>query len=134
MPIRGLQAIERRAGERCEYCGAPQRVCGYRFHVEHITPRALGVTDDHANLALARGPCNLAKGPRTQGTDPTTGATVPLFHPRLQRWEEHFTWADDGCTLLGMTPVGRATVVTLDMNAAIRLESRALWRELGFLP
>jgi hypothetical protein len=87
-----------------------------------------------SNLALACGPCNFAKGAQVRSTDPLTGVSVPLFHPRADRWEAHFEWAGDGCTLVGRTPVGRATIVTLDMNAALRLEARADWRQLGLLP
>ena len=133
MPTR-RQLIERRAGWRCEYCRAPQRVCGYRFHIEHIVPRVLGGADDLSNLALACGPCNLSKGARVRGVDPLTGASAPLFHPRTDRWQAHFEWAPDGRTLVGRTPIGRSTIIALDMNAAIRLEARTDWRELGLLP
>jgi hypothetical protein len=68
------------------------------------------------------------------GQDPHTGAEVGLFNPRKQLWEEHFRWADDGQTLVGMTPTGRATVVALDMNADLRAEARRLWFETGLLP
>src|SRR5918992_4806912 len=99
MPPR-RRAVEQRAGWRCEYCRAPQRICGYRFHVEHIWPRTLGGTDDRSNLALACGPCNFAKGARTHATDPLTGESFPLFHPRIHCWDEHFAWAEDGCNIV----------------------------------
>ena len=128
------QVIERQADRRCEYCRAPQRVRGYRFHIEHITPRTLGGSDDASNLALVCASCNLAKGPRTQETDPVSEEVVDVIHPRLQVWVEHFAWDADGFTLVGLTPCGRATVVALDMNAPIRLESRSLWHALWLLP
>lgn len=133
MPTR-RQAVEQRAGWRCEYCRAPQRVCGYRFHIEHIQPRRLGGTNDASNLALACGPCNLAKGTRTDSTDPLTGESISLLHPRIHRWDDHFTWAEDGRMLVGRTPIGRATIVGLDMNSTLRLEARGDWRGLGLLP
>src|SRR5579872_2021432 len=98
---RGLTAavlrrlVEERAGARCEYCHAPQRVSGYRFHLEHILPRAHGGSDGPDNRALACATCNLAKGDRTAGIDPRTGAAVSLFNPRTQDWEDHFRWAND---------------------------------------
>jgi hypothetical protein len=58
---------------------------------------------------------------------------VLLYHPRTQRWEEHFAWSSDGSTLVGLTAVGRATISALDMNNPLRLEARLLWRELGLL-
>ncbi|MGI8913546.1 MAG: HNH endonuclease [Chloroflexota bacterium] len=130
----GRPLVERRARWRCEYCLAPQRVCGYRFHVEHILPRVLGGTDDLGNLALACGPCNLAKGARTHGPDVLIDAVVTLFHPRINSWDDHFSWADNGYTLLGLTPTGRATVATLDLNASLRTVARRYWRELGLFP
>jgi hypothetical protein len=133
LPASRRFAVERRAGRRCEYCRAPQWVCGYRFHVEHITPRALGGGDDPDSLALACGPCNFAKGARITATDAETGREVALFHPRRDRWAEHFAWLDDGIRLVGISPPGRATVGALDYNSTLRLEARRLWRALGLL-
>jgi hypothetical protein len=45
-----------------------------------------------------------------------------LFHPRRDRWDEHFAF--QGALIVGLTPVGRATVRTLNMNGADRLEVR----------
>jgi hypothetical protein len=126
--------VEERAGLRCEYCHAPQRVSGYRFHVEHILPRGQGGPDALANRALACATCNLAKAGRTVGRDPRTGVEVNLFNPRTHVWEEHFRWARDRQTLVGRTPTGRATVATLDMNNALHREARHLWFETGWLP
>jgi hypothetical protein len=36
--------------------------------------------------------------------------------------------------LTGVSPVGRVTVVALDLNAEARLEARRLWFETGWLP
>ncbi len=109
-------------------------MCGYPFHLEHILPRSRGGTADLANRALACSPCNLAKGPRTEAIDPVTRMAVQLFHPRTDRCEEQFAWADDGYTVLGLTPVGRATIAALDLNMPLRLTARRDWRELGLLP
>lgn len=108
-------------------------VCGYRFHIEHIVPRASSGTDHIDNLALACAPCNLAKGAHILAVDPATDTTVPLYNPREDRWGEHFTWDADGRTLAGLTPVGRAALSLLDLNALARLDARAFWRELGLL-
>ncbi len=128
------RAVERRAGERCEYCRAPQRVAGYRFHVEHVVPRSHGGSDDLSNLALSCATCNFAKGATIAALDRDTGTRVPLFNPRLDHWEEHFEWADDGFTLLGRTPVGAATVAALNMNQPVQTTARPLWRQLGLFP
>ncbi|MBI1831518.1 MAG: HNH endonuclease, partial [Planctomycetes bacterium] len=74
--LRGL--VEARAGWRCEYCRAPQRVAGYRFHLDHILPSANGGSSGPSNRALACAPCNLAKIDRDHAEDPQTGDEVRL--------------------------------------------------------
>lgn len=49
-----------------------------------------GGSDDSAGLALACDRCNAYKGPNLTSIDPETEAIVPLFHPRIDRLEEHF--------------------------------------------
>ena len=126
--------VEKRAGRRCEYCHAPQRVSGHRFHLEHVIPSARGGSDAFHNRALACATCNLAKGDRTVGIDPRTNVEVGLFNPRTLLWEEHFRWASDRQTIVGRTPTGRATVAELDMNGELHRQTRRLWFETGWLP
>jgi hypothetical protein len=109
-------------------------VCGYRFHVEHVLPAALGGPDALPNRALACASCNLAKSDRTRALDPETGEEVALFNPRQQDWEEHFGWSEDGESLVGRTACGRATVAALDLNNELRREARRLWFATGWLP
>ena len=118
-PPRICADVEQRAAWRCEYCHAPQRVSGYRFHLEHIIPRAQGGSDAPSNQALACATCNLAKADRTAGIDPRTEVQVALFNPRTHVWEDHFRWAKDQQTILGRTPTGRATIATLLIPALI---------------
>jgi hypothetical protein len=47
---------------------------------------------------------------------------VPLFHPRKDSWDDHFMSRDG--YVFGVTPVGRATVRLLNMNALRRVELR----------
>ena len=84
--------VEKRARHQCEYCQAPQNICAYTFHIEHILPRSKGGLDKLSNYALACFYCNNSKGAHTTGHDPETGEDVPLFHPRKDKWEEHFKW------------------------------------------
>lgn len=51
--------ILRRDGHRCRYCGAGALAAP--LTVDHITPLALGGTDDPDNLATACEPCNSGK-------------------------------------------------------------------------
>jgi hypothetical protein len=117
------QLVTRRATERCEYCGLAQAGQEARFHIDHITPRAAGGPTTAKNLALACVSCSLRKEARRSAVDPLTGRTVPLFHPRNQRWASHFRW--DGVSVIGLTPTGRATVIALQMNRPLVLAIRA---------
>jgi hypothetical protein len=59
---------------------------------------------------------------------------VRLFHPGLDRWEEHFAWDNDGVTALGRTAIGRATVQGLAMNGPRQIAARPYWRLIGLFP
>lgn len=61
------------------------------------------------NLALSCQHCNNHKYNKTVGRDPVTTGAVPLFHPREQRWQNHFEWNSDYTLIIGLTPTGRAT-------------------------
>ena len=126
--------MEDRAQERCEYCHAPQSVCGYRFHLERIVPLALGGSDAEDNRALACASCNLTKSDHVSGSDPLRGDTAPLFHPRPHIWHEHFAWDEDQRTLTALTSIGRVTIATLSMNSDLHLIARQLWFDSGWLP
>lgn len=108
--------VVERAKGCCEYCRSQVRFAMQSFSVEHIVPRSRGGKTEFENLALACQGCNNHKYTKTKGRDPVNGEIVPLYHPRLQRWREHFAW-DEGCVLIiGLTAVGRATVRALCLN------------------
>jgi 5-methylcytosine-specific restriction endonuclease McrA len=97
-------AVRRRAGSRCEYCGLPQEVVSRTtFHIEHITAKQHGGTDDPNNLALACDRCNLFKGPNLTSLDPLSGDLVLLLNPRRDKWSAHF--AQRGAEIVGLTRV-----------------------------
>jgi hypothetical protein len=107
--------VRRRAGDACEYCRLPQAASRFvRFHVEHIVARQHGGPTEPDNPALAFGFCNFHKGPNIASLDPESGELVPLFHPRRDRWTDHFAW--EGTIIVGRTATVRATVRLLAMN------------------
>ncbi len=112
-----------RAGRRCEYCGLSQDSQEATFHIDHIVPRMAGGLSLADNLALACVSCSLRKEARRSAVDPNSHRSVALFHPRRQRWSDHFRWV--GPRVLGLTPTGRATVVALRMNRPLVLAIRA---------
>jgi len=124
--------VRQQAEFRCEYCGLPEQgVPLVTFHLEHIIPRQHGGGDEPDNRALACPWCNRAKGPNLSGIDPDTQALVPLFHPRQQAWPEHFAFA--GAHIIGLTPVGRATVRVLAMNRLEPLQIRTWLLQEGLI-
>jgi hypothetical protein len=84
------------------------------FQIDHILAQQHGGKTTLNNTALACFHCNLHKGPNIAGRDPTSGRMTRLFHPRNDRWADHFRW--QGATLVGRTAVGRTTIYVLDMN------------------
>jgi hypothetical protein len=114
--------VRRRADNRCEYCLLRQAHSNLTHHVEHIVAKQHGGSDDAGNLSFSCHRCNHHKGPNLTGIDPVTGELVPLYHPRQDKWAEHFAF--QGARIEGRTPVGRATVHVLAMNDSRRLELR----------
>lgn len=100
----------------CEYCMSQEQFCPDPFSLEHIIPRARKGSHDRKNLAFSCLGCNNFKYNFTEARDPLTGEMAPLYHPRRQRWTDHFAWSDDFAEIYGVTPVGRATVARLQLN------------------
>jgi len=76
--------------------------------------------------------CNLHKSDRMGGIDPETQTEVLLFHPRADRWDDHFVIDLDTGEIRPLTPSGRVTVVMLHLNSPLQLHARRHWIQLGF--
>src|SRR5947207_15820147 len=107
--------VRERAGGLCEYCRLPERVSDLRFVLDHIIAQKHKGATAADNLALACDFCNLHKGSDIAGLDPLNGTLSRLFHPRHDKWTEHFR-LDPSAYLVGLTPMGRATIEVLSMN------------------
>ena len=110
------------ARQRCEYCLIRQDVTIYSHEVDHIIALKHGGQTQTDNLAAACLPCNRSKGSDLTTFDPRSNALVPLFNPRQHIWSEHFILED--AIIVGLTPIGRATVIRLKLNAPTRLLHR----------
>jgi HNH endonuclease len=122
--------VQTRAESRCEYCRLPKSASFLPFQIDHIrAEKHGGITAEH-NLALACPHCNRYKGPNIAGVE--GGNLVRLFHPRLDRWQEHFR-TDHGW-IYGVTPIGRVTVQVLAMNRPDQLLIRTELLEDGLWP
>lgn len=134
------ELIRSRANYLCEYCHSPEQISATRFTVDHIVPQSLGGSDDLNNLALACRRCNERCYNFISGYDPVTKTIVPLFNPRSHQWKDHFIWSADTKSIVGKTPMGRATVSRLDLNDERYLEqdsirnTRSFWAKAGWHP
>lgn len=108
--------VRERAQGCCEYCLCQEDYGPDAFSDEHIIPLAAGGQSKAENLARACQRCNNFKYNKTSALDPLSQEIVPLFHPRHHDWHEHFAWSDDYTMMIGLTPIGRATIVALDLN------------------
>ena len=124
----------RRALGRCEYCRSSAAFAHQSFSVEHIRPRSRQGRDSLANLAVSCQGCNNHKYNRTKYRDPVSNDEVRLFHPRRDRWSDHFAWTNDGTMILGLTAIGRATVEALQLNREALVNLRRVLVEAGEHP
>ena len=60
------------------------------------------------------------------------GKHIPLFHPRKDRWADHFRW--NGPLLVGKSDIARVTIDVLLINRPDRLEVRQALIEEGVFP
>jgi hypothetical protein len=124
--------VTQRAGNRCEYCGLSQLGQEATFHIDHVIPVAASGPTEVDNFALACVSCSLSKSAKLLALDPETQTRVGMFNPRQQTWSDHFRW--DDVKVIGLTAIGRATIVALRMNRPVILAIRAEEKLLGRHP
>lgn len=118
--------VIQRAQGCCEYCLSQELFSTQKFSIDHIIPVEKGGKTTLENLALSCQGCNSYKHTKTEDYDPLTRQFVCLYHPRQQRWDEHFVWNEDFTLIIGFTPAGRVTVETLHLNREGLLNLRRL--------
>ena len=111
-----------------------QRYSPIVFQFDHYIPISSGGTNEEDNFWLVCGNCNSTKSDKTEAFDPVTEATVPIFNPRTQKWNEHFEWSEDGTEIIGKTAIGGGTVVTLKLNDERVVAVRREWVSAGWHP
>lgn len=126
------EAIRERARRVCEYCRLPEEYDRLPFQPDHIIAEKHRGPTVVENLAWSCYDCNMYKRPNIAGIDSETGDVVQLFHPRHDRWQEHFRW--NGPELVGLTPAGRATTAVLRINRDDRIAFRGQLIEEGVFP
>lgn len=118
----------------CEYCWSQVAFSPDPFAIEHIEPLVHGGSNELENLAYACHGCNGKKYDRVSGYDAVTGRDVLLYHPRRDKWDDHFVWQDNYTQIIGITPTGRATVKLLDLNREGVVNLRIAVRSIGKHP
>ena len=123
-----------RANYLCEYCHASEQWQYVKFTVDHVIPLDRGGSNSLDNLALACFHCNRRKSNKTTAIDPQSDLEVPLFNPRSDIWKKHFIWSADRLYIIGLTPIGRATVTALALNRMRIINIRAADLAVGRHP
>jgi 5-methylcytosine-specific restriction endonuclease McrA len=131
IPAALRRLVRERAGDRCEYCLIPESVTFAPHWIDHIVAEKHGGKTDPDNLANSCILCNQCKGSDLTSIDPDSGEIVALFHPRRDRWQDHFR-LEQG-RIEPLTPVGRVTVRLLQLNQRDRVEERKHLAAAGLL-
>ena len=126
------QQVIERAADCCEYCGLHQSLVASTHQVDHVIAEKHRGPTTFENLALCCMTCNLRKASDIASFDPESGDLVPLFHPRSQKWSDHF--ALDGARFIGLTNIGRTTIEFLQLNSYERIVERTELIEAGVVP
>ena len=100
--------------------------------MDHIISRKHGGPSGSDNLAYSCLRCNIWKGSDVGSVDTQSGALVGLFHPRRQRWGDHFVLR--GAVIEPLTAEGRATARLLKLNLDKRVVERRLLAAVGRYP
>lgn len=116
VPAKLRNLVAGRANHTCEYCRSQEDFSAESFSVEHILPKILDGKTSAENLAFSCQGCNSHKAIKTAAIDPISETSVALFNPRTQNWNEHFAWNKDFSEIIGLTPIGRATLEVLKLN------------------
>ncbi|MGB0562998.1 MAG: HNH endonuclease [Spirulinaceae cyanobacterium] len=132
------QSLRRQVRERakgcCEYCLSQEQFSPTPFSVEHIILVCKSGADTLDNLAWSCQDCNNHKYTQTHVPDPITQQEVRLYHPRQDQWSKHFAWHKNYSVILGLTPIGRATIARLKMNRLSVVNLRQILYHSGLHP
>jgi HNH endonuclease len=100
--------------------------------VDHIVSVKHGGVTEAENLAYTCQPCNRNKGSDLGSIYWPSGQLVRFFHPRLDRWADHFTL--HGAIIRPLTAIGEVTTRIWDFNSDERLQERHGLIEVGRYP
>jgi hypothetical protein len=117
-------ALRRKFGFRCGYCGVAERDVGAELTVDHFQPRSRGGLHDPDNWVYCCHPCNEFKGDYWQPESPQR-----VLHPLRDDIALHMAHQDDG-SLRALSATGAFHIERLRLNRsqliAYRRERRLL--------
>jgi hypothetical protein len=126
------QQVMTRAENLCEYCLIDIDDTFFGGEADHIISiKHSGVTEAE-NLAYTCQPCNRNKGSDLGSIYWPSGQLVRFFHPRTDRWADHF--ALHGARIQPLTAIGEVTSRIFEFNSEERLEERQGLIEQGRYP
>jgi hypothetical protein len=110
------QKVLERSNRKCEYCLCLIDFIPDPFTIEHIIALSKGGTDELDNLAIACFGCNLYKQDKITIFDTITEQNIRLYNPRIEDWNTHFSWNENFTEVIGITAIGKVTVIQLKLN------------------
>lgn len=125
-------SVFERASGCCEYCRLSLNGMYVRFEVDHVIAEKHDGPTTSDNLALSCMRCNRRKGSDISSFDWDSKEVVPLYNPRLMRWEDHFELLDGW--IGGKTLIGRVTAKFLMFNTPNRVDERRAFTLVGTYP
>ena len=121
------ELVRVRAAGLCEYCRISERFTLAEHEIDRVIALKHGGQTIDGNLALCCAVCNRYKGSDIASIDPESGQLTPLFHPRVDRWDDHYRVRNG--EIVALTAPGRLTVRLLRMNSAMRVRERQLMED-----
>jgi hypothetical protein len=125
------QVVER-AYHVCEYCLLHEDDTFWGCEIDHIISRKHDGATEAGNLAYACAVCNSYKGSDIATLVGQPPKLTRLFHPRSDRWLDHFQL--NAVLIEPLGEAGRATVKLLRLNDSERLAERSGLAESGRYP
>ncbi|MBV9850495.1 MAG: HNH endonuclease [Armatimonadetes bacterium] len=127
IPAELRRLVMERAARLCEYCLIHEDDTFLGCEVDHVVSEKHGGPTREDSLAYPCMTCNRNKGSDIASLVPGTETPVRLFHPRRDRWHDHFRLDRDGINIVARTEAGEATARILGFNALdCLLERQAL--------
>lgn len=124
--------VAERAYRVCEYCLIHEDDTFLGCQMDHIISRKHGGSSELENLAFACACCNASKGSDIATLAGNPPRLTRLFHPRQDRWLEHFQLL--GSVIHPAGRIGEATVKLLRLNDPSRIEEREVLSKAGRYP